>query len=173
MFRSTVMAPVWLVVRLWLGYEWLSAGWEKLHASAQASWFGDAPALVGFVHGADAVWANRAQAFGHPAVHYAWFLDFLHFVADHAWFFGPLIVFSEILIGVGLITGTLTRWAAIGAVSLNVMYVCSGSAGVNGVFLLAGMLLICAWRVAGHLGGDGLVRTQRSRPSSRESLGRP
>src|SRR2546421_7674352 len=65
LFRSTAAAPVWLVVRLWLGYEWLSAGLEKLHAHGAASWFGHAPALAGFVHGADAAWANRAKAFGH------------------------------------------------------------------------------------------------------------
>jgi thiosulfate dehydrogenase [quinone] large subunit len=160
-FRNTVAAPVWLVVRVWLGYEWLSAGMEKLSAHGAASWFGHAPALAGFVHGADAAWANRAKAFGHPAVHYAWFLDFLHFVAGHGALFGPLVVFSEILIGLGLITGTCTRWAAIGAVALNLMYICGGSAGVNGVFLVTEVLLIGAWRVAGHIGGDGVIRNLR------------
>src|SRR3954469_12364906 len=62
-FRNTVAAPVWLVVRVWLGYEWLSAGMEKLSAHGAGSWFGHAPALAGFVHGADASWANRAKAF--------------------------------------------------------------------------------------------------------------
>jgi thiosulfate dehydrogenase [quinone] large subunit len=163
LFRSTAMAPVWLVVRVWLGYEWLTSGWDKVHAAGPASWFGNAPALVGFVKGADATWAARAQAYGHPAVHYAWFVDFLDYVGDHAWFFGPVVVFSEILIGLGLITGTLTRWAAIAAVSLNLLYIFSGSAGVNGVFLLFGVLLICAWRVAGLIGVDGLVREARAR----------
>ena len=158
LFRSSAMAPVWLVVRLWLGYEWLAAGWEKLHATGQASWFGHAPALQGFVHGADAVWANRAHAFGHPNVHYAWFVNYLHFVGDHGAIFGPIVVFSELLIGLGLITGTLTRWAALGGIALNVMYICGGSAGVNGVFILVGVLLMAAWRVAGELGGDGILR---------------
>ena len=155
LFRSTATAPLWLVVRLWLGFEWLTAGWDKVQASGR--WFGDAPALVGFVQGADAKWEARAQAFGHPAVHYAWFLDFLHFVADHAWFFGPAIVVGEVLIGLGLITGVLTRWAALAAVVLNVMYITGGSAGVNGIFLAAGVLLIAAARVSGHLGGDRFV----------------
>jgi thiosulfate dehydrogenase [quinone] large subunit len=161
LFRSAATAPIWLVVRVWLGYEWLVAGLDKLHAPSAASWFGDAPALVGFVHGADASWANRAKAFGHPAVHYAWFLNFLHFIADHAWLFGPIVVFSELLIGLGLITGLLTRWAAIGGVALNVMYIMGGSAGVNGVFMLLSILLICAWRVSGNIGGDGVVRKLR------------
>ena len=165
-FRSTRTAPLWLVLRLWLGYQWLHAGWEKLHVASPGGWSGDAPSLQGFVFGADAVWDNRAESYGHPNVHYAWFLDFLHFVADHGWFFGPLIVVSELLIGLGLITGTLTRWAAVSAVLLNLMYIMGGSAGVNGVFLASGVLLVAAWRVAGHLGGDGIVRRLRTSPAA-------
>jgi thiosulfate dehydrogenase [quinone] large subunit len=163
LFRTTAMAPVWLVARLWLGYEWFTAGWDKLPSSGPGSWFGDAPALVGFVRGADATWAARAEAHGHPDVHYAWFLDFLHFTADYAWLFGPLIVVGELLIGLGLLTGTLTRWAALAAVALNVMYITGGAAGVNGIFLAAAVLLIAAWRVAGHLGGDGVLARLRGR----------
>jgi thiosulfate dehydrogenase [quinone] large subunit len=162
LFRSTATAPAWLLLRVWLGFMWFTAGWEKLVAHGNASWFGKAPALVGFVQGADASWANRAKAFGHPAVHYAWFLNFLHFVGSHAWLFGPIVVVSELLIGIGLITCTLTRWAAFGGVALNLMYVFGGSAGVNGLFILLGLSLMCAWQVAGHFGGDGLVRRLRS-----------
>ncbi|MDQ3475069.1 MAG: DoxX family protein [Actinomycetota bacterium] len=155
LFRSTATAPLWLVVRLWLGYQWFVAGWNKLNADGR--WFGDAPALKGFVGGADAKWANRAEAHGHPAVHYAWFLDFLHFIGDRAWLFGPLIVIGELLIGLGLIAGVATRWAALAAVALNIMYVTGGSAGVNGIYIALAVLLICAWRVAGHLGGDRFI----------------
>jgi thiosulfate dehydrogenase [quinone] large subunit len=162
LFRNTRTAPVWLVLRVWLGYEWFAAGWHKLHETAPGGWTGDAPSLRGFTFGADAIWDNRAEAFGHPNVHWGWFTDFLHFVADHGWFFGPLIVASELLIGAGLITGTLTRWAALSAVALNVMYTMGGSAGVNGVYIAAGVLLVAAYRVAGHLGGDGLVRRLRT-----------
>jgi thiosulfate dehydrogenase [quinone] large subunit len=162
LFHNPRTAPVWLVLRLWLGYEWLHAGWSKLHEAAPAGWFHDAPSLQGFVFGADAVWDHRAQAFGHPNVHYGWFTDFLHFVADHGWFFGPLIVVSEILVGLGLVTGTLTRWAALSAVALNVMYTMGGAAGVNGVFIAAAVLLVAGYRVAGRLGGDGLVRRLRT-----------
>lgn len=157
LFRSTATAPLWLVVRLWLGYQWFVAGWHKLFASGPGSWFGDAPALKGFVGGADAKWANRAEAHGHPAVHYAWFLDFLHFVSDRAWVFGPMIVVGELLIGLGLIAGVATRWAALAAIALNVMYVTGGSAGVNGIYIALAILLMCAWRVAGHLGGDRFI----------------
>ena len=30
LFADTRMAVVWLIVRLYIGYEWLAAGWDKL-----------------------------------------------------------------------------------------------------------------------------------------------
>src|SRR5947209_4766213 len=32
LFGNKQMAWVWLVVRVYLGWQWLSAGWEKLHS---------------------------------------------------------------------------------------------------------------------------------------------
>ena len=29
LFADTRMAPVWLILRLWLGYQWLEAAWGK------------------------------------------------------------------------------------------------------------------------------------------------
>ena len=52
MFRDGRIAPfIWLVVRLYLGYEWLSAGLDKLGGAA---WTGSAAgtAVGGFVKGA-------------------------------------------------------------------------------------------------------------------------
>ncbi len=51
LFSSTKMAIPWTIVRLYVGWEWLSAGWDKLH---NPMWWGDgagAP-LIGFVQGA-------------------------------------------------------------------------------------------------------------------------
>jgi thiosulfate dehydrogenase (quinone) large subunit len=36
LFQSTAAAWIWLVVRLYLGYEWLEAGWEKLTGADKA-----------------------------------------------------------------------------------------------------------------------------------------
>ena len=33
LFASPAAAPIWLVARLWLGYQWLQAGWEKIWRS--------------------------------------------------------------------------------------------------------------------------------------------
>ncbi|MFL5881766.1 MAG: hypothetical protein ACJ782_17145, partial [Actinomycetota bacterium] len=49
LFGSSAAAWIWLVARLWLGYEWLHAGWEKLQSPA---WMDGGKALQGFVKGA-------------------------------------------------------------------------------------------------------------------------
>jgi thiosulfate dehydrogenase [quinone] large subunit len=85
LFSDTRMAWFWLIVRLYVGYEWLTAGWEKLTghsisfgsfgvASAGGPWVfsgHDGAAIQGFVAGA------VAQAKGaNPAVQ-GWYASFL------------------------------------------------------------------------------------------------
>jgi hypothetical protein len=73
----------------------------------------------------------------------------------------------------------LTGIAAAGCVALNIMYITGGSAGPNGIFILLGVLLIAAWRVAGYLGADYFL-LPRPRPRLRlrrklraHAVGRP
>src|SRR5690242_11143688 len=73
LFADTRMAWLWLIVRLYVGYEWFSAGWDKLtgrslfgQAQQGGAWVFQGQAgggLKGFVAGA------LAQTSGaHPAV---------------------------------------------------------------------------------------------------------
>ena len=36
LFRSKAASIVWLIARLWLGYEWLNAGYQKIWGSETA-----------------------------------------------------------------------------------------------------------------------------------------
>ena len=172
LFKSARSSPIWLVVRLWLGWQWLSAGWEKLTGAGYDNWITHSAGLQGFIAAANADWAHRAQAFGHPQVAYPWYLNVLNEIDQHAQLFSRVVTFSELAVGVGLILGCFTGLAAVGAVALNVMYITGGSAGPNGVFIALGVLLIAAWRVAGYLGADYFVLpailTRRS-PARREA----
>ena len=48
-YRSKVASVLWLVARLWLGYGWLSAGYQKLWGSEQAVfWNGGGAGVKGF-----------------------------------------------------------------------------------------------------------------------------
>src|SRR2546421_12831545 len=70
LFDSTgPITLVWLAVRLWLGWQWLSSGLEKLQNPA---WM-NGTAIVGF-------WKNAAGSYGQPhsAVAYGWYADFLN-----------------------------------------------------------------------------------------------
>jgi thiosulfate dehydrogenase (quinone) large subunit len=152
LFRSRQASILWLIVRLWLGWQWLSAGWQKL--TGANSWFTHPAGLQGFIASANSAYDHRAQAFGHPEVTYGWYLHILNDVDAHAQVFSRVVTLSELAVGIGLLLGCLTGAAAAGGVALNIMYITGGSAGPNGIFILLGVLLIAAWRVAGYLGAD-------------------
>src|ERR1700722_19029919 len=48
-YRSRVASVLWLVARLWLGYGWLNAGYQKLWGSEKAVfWNGGGAGVKGF-----------------------------------------------------------------------------------------------------------------------------
>jgi thiosulfate dehydrogenase [quinone] large subunit len=148
-FASTGIAPViWLVARLWLGYEWLVAGWGKVTEDA---WMRGGAALQGFATGA----IEGGTQGDHPAVAYGWYVMFLEWIRDsaHTWM-APMVAVGEVVIGVALLLGAFTGIAAFLGVVLNFSFIFAGSAGVNPAFLVVGLLLILAWRNAGWYGLD-------------------
>ncbi len=154
LFRSRQASILWLIVRLWLGWQWLSAGRQKLTAAGQSNWFTHSAGLQGFIAGANSTYDHRAQAHGHAQVSYGWYVDILNDIDAHAQVFSRVVTVSELAVGIGLLLGCVTGAAAAGGVALNIMYITGGSAGPNGIFILLGVLLVAAWRVAGYLGAD-------------------
>jgi thiosulfate dehydrogenase [quinone] large subunit len=164
LFQSTDAAWIWLVVRLYLGYEWLEAGWEKVTGSDQAwkltftdaSWLKNGESLRGFIEHAALPQAAQGP---HSAVNYGWYVAFLRWM-DHP---GPsdvmakLISLGEVTVGILLILGLFTGIAAFLAGLLTMAFGLAGVAGVNPVFFLLEILLILAWRNAGYIGLDRWV----------------
>jgi thiosulfate dehydrogenase [quinone] large subunit len=138
----------WLITRLVVGYQWLTSGWGKLH---DPTWVGDqaGAAMTGFVHN-----ALTLAGGAHPNVQswYAWFLQNLVLPQATAW--GYAIAFGELLVGLGLITGTLTGLAAFFGGFMDLNYLLSGSVSINPILLIAAIGLALAWRIAGWWGGD-------------------
>ena len=163
LFADTRMALVWLIIRLYLGYEWLAAGWDKLFGRSidfVGGTFGqvgtpwvfsghDGAAIKGFVAGA------LAQTTGpHPAVQ-GWYAAFLqHVVLPNAGLFAYLVTFGEVLVGLGLLVGALTGVAAFFGVVMNLNYLMAGTVSINPVLGFLGLFVILAWRVAGYYGAD-------------------
>jgi len=154
LYRSRSAAILWLVVRLWLGYQWLNAGYQKIWgAEKSAFWFGSGAGVKGF-----ATAGVAGSTSGKGGASYGWWAGFLHnFVIPNASWIGRFISLGEILIGVALILGLITGGAAIAGLALNIIYMFTGSAGVNPMYAILSVLLILAWRNAGWFGLDGLI----------------
>jgi thiosulfate dehydrogenase (quinone) large subunit len=151
LFRSKAAGVVWLVARLWLGYEWLNAGYQKLWGSEKMGfWYGGGAGVKGFAGAGVA-----GSATGKGGASYGWWAAFLHnFVIPNASWIAKLVTLTELAVGVLLIIGLFTGAAAFAGLALNGIYMFTGSAGVNPAFALVSVFLILAWRNAGYFGLD-------------------
>lgn len=151
LFTDKRSAFIWLAVRLYLGWSWLKSGIGKV---TNPSWVGEetGQALSGFVRGA------ISKASGENPTVSNWYASFLEgAVLPQAELFSYLVVFGEILVGVALILGILVGLAALGGVFMNMNFLLAGTLSSNPVMLVLGLLLVAAWRVAGHYGLDRFV----------------
>ncbi len=151
LFGDVRWAWLWLILRLYAGYEWLSAGLGKLGNPAWTGASGGA-AITGFVKGA------LTKATGeHPDVQ-GWYAAFLqNVVLPNARTWGYLITFGEILVGIALILGLFTGSAAFFGAFMNVNYLLSGTVSTNPILFLIAILLVMAWKIAGWWGLDRWV----------------
>lgn len=145
-------APLWFLIRLYVGYEFLMAGLGKL---ASPAWYGSdaGAALQGFVQG-----ALGKTVGAHPDV-YGWYASFLQSaVLPHLVIWSNVVVFGEIAIGLGLIVGLFTRVAAFFAFFMAFNFLLSGSVSINPVLMLLAICVMVAHRVAGYWGLDRYAR---------------
>jgi thiosulfate dehydrogenase [quinone] large subunit len=148
LFNNSRAGLVWLPIRLFIGFAWLEAGWHK---ATTAGWLDGGTALRGFWEAAVAVPDQ-----GRPAITYDWYRDFLNLLLQNnaeSWF-SYVIVFGEIAVGLGLIFGILTGFAAFFGAFMNMSFLLAGSASSNPVMFTLAVGVILAWRVAGYYGVD-------------------
>jgi thiosulfate dehydrogenase [quinone] large subunit len=148
LFADTKFAFLWLIIRVYVGWQWLLAGWDKVQNPV---WVGEKAgvALSGFLTGA------LSKTTGpHPDVlpFYAQFLS--GFVMHNLVVFSYLVSFGELLVGVALILGAFTGVAAFFGAFMNMNYLLAGTVSINPVLFLFELFLILAWRIAGWLGLD-------------------
>src|ERR1044071_1973138 len=102
---------LWHIVplRLWIGYYMLQQGITKYKRD--------------FPHGD---WITRQIGDVNTAETFEWYKSFLiNTVATHKELFGQLVMYGEILVGVCVILGLLTRWSSIVGIFLMVNYFCA------------------------------------------------
>jgi thiosulfate dehydrogenase [quinone] large subunit len=146
---STRWAWVWLPLRLYLGWIWVRAGWERI---SDLAWMQTGEAVQQY-------WLSvLATSTESPSyiVNTEWYQGFVRLLLEgghYAWF-GRLIVFTEIAIGILLLLGAFTGVAAAIAAFLNWNFIMAGTASANGWLLPLALLLVLAWQVAGNVGLD-------------------
>jgi thiosulfate dehydrogenase (quinone) large subunit len=149
LFNTHRFAWLWLLLRGWLGWQWLEA---SLHKIGDAGWVTGGAALKGYWENAVAIPQPPAR----PAIAFEWYRSFLQYLLDiHAYtWFAQLVAYGELLIGIALIVGAFVGVAAFFGGLMNWNYMMAGSASTNPLLFLAAILLILAWKVAGYYGFD-------------------
>ena len=154
LFNDRRASILWLAVRVWLGWQWLEAGWGKLQNPA---WMQTGEALKGF-------WTRAVQipAEGRPPIAYDWYRSFIQSMLDsgsYVWF-AKLVAIGELLVGIAMIFGFLMFFTAFMAGFMNWNFIMAGSASANGAWLVLAVLLIAAWKISGYLGADYFLLTR-------------
>lgn len=148
LFSNTRAGLFWLLIRIFVGFEWLLSGWEKLSGQG---WTDGGSALLGFWKGAVAI-----PQTGRPSITFEWYRSFLQILIDNnaqGWF-GWLIAIGETAVGVAILVGALAGIAAFFGATMNMSYMLAGSASTNPVLFALTVGLMLAWRVAGYYGVD-------------------
>lgn len=202
LFGSSTTAWVWLVARLWLGWEWLHAGWGKV-LGGNITWkvweWGSEFSLtgsrsIGWVRSGTIVTADGTEVYrgigdsvagfaaraiegtegSPPDIAYSWYVNFLEFVRDdfHP-ILGPLVAIGEFTIGIALIVGAFTGIAAFLGALLNFSFMFAGSGGANPGMVLVSLFLVLAWRNAGWYGLDRYLLPKLGVPWHRQPQPQP
>ena len=161
LFSDTRFAIIWLFVRLYVGWEWLMAGIEKISGPSSVKWVGDQAgvAVKGFLTG-----ALSKTSGAHPDVQgwYAAFID--NFALQHTVAFSHAVAWGELFVGIGLLLGVFTGIAAFFGVFMNMNYLLAGTVSTNPTLFLLQLFLILGWRVAGWFGLDQFVLPKLGTP---------
>jgi thiosulfate dehydrogenase [quinone] large subunit len=145
MRENKYAAMVMTFVRLYLGYSWFTGGLGKVTSGAfDAS---------GFLNGAIA-----KPVAGPDGIVFGWYVSFLeHFALPNADLFNTVIPWGETLVGLGLLLGCLTTYAAFFGLVMNFSFLMAGTVSHNPTDILLGFLILVAGANAGKFGLDRWV----------------
>lgn len=151
LFSSVWLAWVWGILRVWVGFQWVEA---SLHKVGNPAWVHSGVAIQKFWE--KAVIVPRA---GEPRVPFDWYREFLTWlISSHA---APVvarvIAYGELAVGIALIAGALVGVAAFAGAFMNWNYLMAGSVSLNPLLIIAEIVLIMAWKVAGYYGLDRII----------------
>ncbi|RKQ33451.1 DoxX family protein [Oceanobacillus halophilus] len=142
--NNKMMAAILTVLRVYLGYAWFTGGLGKITGGGfDAS---------GFIQGAIASAGGE-----HPAVQ-GWWAAFLETVAlPNAGLFSFMVMWGELLVGLALILGIFTNFAALMGITMNFAFLFSGTVSTNAQMVLMTVFILAAGYNAGRYGLDRWV----------------
>lgn len=152
--RNLLLPFALLLIRLYVGWVWLEAGFAKITSSV---WVGNKAgvAISGFLNGALAKTAGE-----HPDVQW-WYAEFIKNIAlPNKVLFSYMVSFGEFAVGLGLILGALTSYAAFFGALMNFNYLLSGVVSVNPILLLCEIIILFFRKQASQVGVDRYLMPQ-------------
>jgi thiosulfate dehydrogenase (quinone) large subunit len=143
--ENKIAAAILTVIRIYLGYAWMTAGWGKITGGFDAA---------GFLKGAT----------GNPVVGpdggvvFGTYVSFLKGVAlPNVELFNVLVPWGEFLVGLGLLLGCLTTAAMFFGLVMNFSFLMAGTVSHNPTDILMGVIILTAGFNAGRFGLDYYV----------------
>lgn len=141
-----IAAAILTLMRVYLGYTFLTAGFGKLTGGGfDAS---------GYLKNAIANPVKGPEG----DVLYSWYVSFLEsFALPNVGLFNVIVPIGEFLIGLGLILGCLTTAAAFFGLVMNFSFFLAGTVSSNPIDIFQGVLILFAGYNAGRFGLDNWV----------------
>lgn len=145
--RENVYASAMLLVaRLYLGWQWLHAGWGKITGPEPFS----AAGMLGK--------AIEKPVVSHDVVVYPTYTAFIkNIIMPNIDIINFVIPYGEFLVGLGLILGCLTTAAMFFGMLMNFMFMLAGTVSSNPWMIFFSIFVIVAGANAGRLGADYYV----------------
>lgn len=142
--RENRLAGVVLTfIRVYLGWNWLKAGWGKVTGDFDAT---------GYLQGA------LSKASGENPTVQGWWASFLENVAiPNAQLFNILVPWGEVFVGLGLIVGGFTTLAVFFGIVMNFAFLLSGTLSTNPQMIILSLIVIIAGVNAGKIGIDRYI----------------
>jgi thiosulfate dehydrogenase (quinone) large subunit len=146
--ENVYAAGLLTLLRLYLGWDWMHHGWQKLTADKAFD-------ASGFLKNAVAkpVLETGTQNKLYPTIH--GFLE--SFALPNAKLFSAIIPWGEFLVGLGLLLGCLTTAAMFFGMLMNYMFMFAGTVSSNPWLVLLGTIILVAGANAGKFGADYYV----------------
>ena len=152
--KHPIKAIIALLLRLYLGYDFLTAGIGKWQTGF------DAASVSKFLKGGlalthDGLLATKgAAAAAHPSVTDTWGWIISNILLPNSGIFAFVVKSGEVLIGLGLILGCFTTLAAIFGMTMNFAFLLTGTVSTNPPMVLGFLIIVTLGAASYEIGLD-------------------